>query len=243
MSKADSAAAKLRFLNPEIVVETYPVWVDETNVAGLVEGQDLIIDCTDSFESRYVINAACCEAGIDLIEGGATGWSGLVMPILPGASACYRCAFPTAPQDAPSCSEAGIIGPAAGIVGSLMALEALKLLSGAVAPLMDAFLTVDLATLDTHARHRATGARTARTAAGSLRSGCGSETIRRVSGELRRDVSAVRQRDPAATGVSTAEILTAWPGLHAVLAHRVAHALTPRASRSRRARSRMSRAR
>ena len=149
VSKADSAAAKLRFLNPEIVVETYPVWVDETNVAGLVEGQDLIIDCTDSFESRYVINAACCEAGIDLIEGGATGWSGLVMPILPGATACYRCAFPTAPQDAPSCSEAGIIGPAAGIVGSLMALEALKLLSGAVAPLMDAFLTVDLATLDT----------------------------------------------------------------------------------------------
>jgi molybdopterin-synthase adenylyltransferase len=148
VSKAESAATKLRFLNPEIVVESYPVWVDESNVGGLVEGQDLVIDCTDSFDSRYVINAACCEAGIDLIEGGATGWSGLVMTILPGASACYRCAFPTAPQGAPSCSEAGVIGPAAGVVGSLMALEALKLLSGTAAPLMDAFLTVDLATLD-----------------------------------------------------------------------------------------------
>ncbi len=148
VSKAESAATKLRFLNPEIVVESYPVWVDESNVGGLVEGQDLVIDCTDSFDSRYVINAACCEAGIDLIEGGATGWSGLVMPILPGASACYRCAFPTAPQGAPSCSEAGVIGPAAGVVGSLMALEALKLLSGTAAPLMDAFLTVDLSTLD-----------------------------------------------------------------------------------------------
>ena len=84
VSKAESAAAKLRFLNPEIVVETYPVWVDETNVAGLVEGQDLVIDCTDSFASRYAINAACCAAGVDLVEGGATGWSGLVMTILPG---------------------------------------------------------------------------------------------------------------------------------------------------------------
>lgn len=148
VTKVESAAAKLRFLNPEIVVETYPVWVDESNVTGLVEGQDLVIDCTDSFESRYVINAACCAAGIDLIEGGATGWSGLVMPILPGASACYRCAFPTAPTDAPSCSETGVIGPAAGVVGSLMALEALKLLSGTAAPLMDAFLNVDLATLE-----------------------------------------------------------------------------------------------
>jgi molybdopterin/thiamine biosynthesis adenylyltransferase len=148
VSKAESAATKLRFLNPEIVVESYPVWVDEANVAGLVEGQDLVVDCSDSFASRYVINAACCAAGIDLIEGGATGWSGLVMPILPGAGACYRCAFPTEPQDAPTCSEAGIIGPAAGVVGSLMALEALKLLSGTAAPLLDAFLSVDLGTLD-----------------------------------------------------------------------------------------------
>ena len=83
VSKAESAAAKLRFLNPEIVVETYQVRVDETNAAGLVEGQDLVIDCTDSFATRYAINAACCAAGIDLVEGGATGWSGLVMTILP----------------------------------------------------------------------------------------------------------------------------------------------------------------
>ncbi len=149
VSKAESAAAKLRFLNPEIVVETYPVWVDETNLAGLVEGQDLVVDCTDSFASRYAINAACCAAGIDLIEGGVTGWSGLVMTVLPHAGACYRCAFPTEPQDELSCSDEGVIGPAAGVIGSLMALEALKLLSGTAAPLIDAFVTIDLATLDT----------------------------------------------------------------------------------------------
>ena len=63
--------------------------------------------------------------------------------------ACYRCAFPSEPQDAASCSDEGVIGPAAGVIGSIMALEALKLLSGTAAPLIDAFVTVDLATLDT----------------------------------------------------------------------------------------------
>ena len=113
--KVESAAAKLRFLNPDIVVEPYQVRLDETNVAGLIEGQDLVIDCSDSFATRYAVNEACCDAGIDLVEGGAVGWSGLVMTILPRATACYRCAFPTEPEDALSCAEAGILGPAAGV--------------------------------------------------------------------------------------------------------------------------------
>ena len=146
--KTESAAAKLRFLNPEVVVEPYRVRVDPGNAAALVEGQDLVVDCSDSFATRYAVNAACCAAGIDLVEGGATGWSGLVMTIRPGRGPCYRCAFPSAPADAPSCAEAGILGPAAGVVGSLQALEALKLLSGAATPLDGAFLSIDLATLE-----------------------------------------------------------------------------------------------
>ena len=67
------------------------------------------------------------------------------MAIRPGETACYRCAFPTAPPDAPTCAEAGVLGPAAGVIGSLQALEALKLLTGAAPPLTDAFLQVDLA--------------------------------------------------------------------------------------------------
>jgi molybdopterin-synthase adenylyltransferase len=148
MPKAESAAAKLRFLNPEIVVEPYQVHVGPENVAALVETQDLVVDCSDSFATRYAVNAACCAAGIPLVEGGVVGWSGLVMTIWPGASACYRCAFPVAPTDAPSCAEAGVLGPAAGVIGSLQALEALKLLSGAHPPLTNAFLQIDLATLD-----------------------------------------------------------------------------------------------
>ena len=147
--KAESAAAKLRFLNPDIVVEAYRMRVDETNAPGLIEGQDLVIDCSDTFATRYAVNQACCDAGVDLIEGGAVGWAGLVMTIVPKRTACYRCAFPTAPTGAPTCSQAGITGPVAGVIGSLQALEALKFLTGAHAPLVDAFLNVDLATLET----------------------------------------------------------------------------------------------
>ena len=123
--------------------------VDATNAPGLVEGQDLVIDCSDSFETRYAVNAACCEAGIDLVEGGVVGWNGLVMTIVPGRTSCYRCAFPTEPEDARSCAEAGVLGPAAGVIGSIQALEALKFLTGAQAPLVDAFVQVDLATYET----------------------------------------------------------------------------------------------
>jgi molybdopterin-synthase adenylyltransferase len=148
VAKAGSAAAKLRFLNPDIVVEDYYAWIDADNAGGMVEGQDLVVDCSDSFATRYAVNAACCAAAIPLVEGGVVGWSGLVMGIRPGETACYRCAFPIEPLDAPSCAEAGVLGPAAGVIGSLQALEALKLLTGAVAPLTDGFLQVDLASLD-----------------------------------------------------------------------------------------------
>jgi molybdopterin/thiamine biosynthesis adenylyltransferase len=146
--KAESAAAKLRFLNPDILVEAYQVHVEEANVRGLVEHQDLIVDCSDSFATRYLVNAACCAAGVPLVEGGVAGWSGLVMSIQPGETACYRCAFPVEPEDAPTCADAGVLGPAAGVIGSMQALEALKILSGAAVPLTDAFLQVDLASLE-----------------------------------------------------------------------------------------------
>jgi molybdopterin/thiamine biosynthesis adenylyltransferase len=145
--KAHSAAAKLGFLNPEVVVEPYQVRLEPENAAGLIEGADLVVDCSDSFETRYAVNAACCAARIPLVEAGVLGMSGLVMGIRPGEAACYRCAFPAPPPDAPSCATAGVLGPAAGVIGSLQALEALKLLTGVGEPLSGAFLQVDLALL------------------------------------------------------------------------------------------------
>jgi adenylyltransferase/sulfurtransferase len=144
--KAHSAVAKLGFLNPDIVIEPYQAAFGPA----MLEDQDLVVDCTDSFPARYAINAACCAAGVPLVEGGVVGTSGLVMAIRPGETACYRCAFPQAPPRGavPSCAEAGVLGPAAGMVGSLQALEALKLLAGLDGALTDAFLQVDLATYD-----------------------------------------------------------------------------------------------
>jgi molybdopterin/thiamine biosynthesis adenylyltransferase len=141
--KAASAASKLAFLNPEIVVEPYRA----AFAPAMVEGQDLVVDCTDSFATRYAINAACCARATPLVEAGVVGLTGLVMVIRPGETACYRCAFPREPAGAPGCAEAGILGPAAGVVGSLQALEALKLLAG-LPTLTDAFLQLDLAALD-----------------------------------------------------------------------------------------------
>jgi molybdopterin/thiamine biosynthesis adenylyltransferase len=140
--KAHSAAAKLRFLNPEVMVEPYQVELDAANALALVAEQDLVVDCSDSFATRYAVNAACCRAGVPLVEGGAVGFTGLVMAIRPGETACYRCAFPSPPPDAATCAQAGILGPAAGVIGSLMALEALKLIAGL--PVRDGLLQVDL---------------------------------------------------------------------------------------------------
>ena len=141
--KAHSAAAKLSFLNPDVVVEPYQARFN----AAMLEGQDLVVDCTDSFAARYAINAACCAAGAPLVEAGVVGTTGLVMSIRPGATACYRCAFPQEPPAgaAPTCAQAGVLGPAAGVIGSLQALEALKLLAGLPGALADEFLQVDLA--------------------------------------------------------------------------------------------------
>jgi molybdopterin/thiamine biosynthesis adenylyltransferase len=144
--KAHSAAAKLEFLNPEILVDPYQVTLDDENAAGLIAGHDLVVDCSDTFATRYAVNTACCDARTPLVEGGVSGFSGLVMSILPHETACYRCAFPEPPPpgSVPTCAEAGVLGPAAGVVGSLQALEALKLLSGLEPAVTDAFLQVDL---------------------------------------------------------------------------------------------------
>jgi len=157
VAKAESAAAKLRYLNPDIVIEPYQVRAEAANAAALVEGQELVIDCSNSFATRYAVNAACCAARVPLVAAGVLGMSGLVISVKPGRSACYRCVFPSAPEDAPSSADAGVLGPAAGVIGSLQALEALKLLTGVAPAIADGFLQVDLATaefLRVHATRR-----------------------------------------------------------------------------------------
>ena len=143
--KAAVAAAKLGLINPEVLVEAYPVELTEENAEAVVMGADVVVDCTDSFESRYLINDACCAQGVALVEAGVVAFDGLVLSVRPGESACYRCVFPTAPPAGSrrSCREAGVLGAMAGIVGSIQALEALKLLTGVGEPLTDRMLQID----------------------------------------------------------------------------------------------------
>lgn len=150
LPKAENAAVKLRALNPEVEVDPYPARLEEANAEAILMGADVVVDCTDSFETRYVVNDACCALGAPLVEGAVLGLGGQVMSIVPGRSACYRCAFttPPAPGSVPSCREAGVVGAVAGIVGSIQALEAIKLVTGVGEPLLDRILQIDGATME-----------------------------------------------------------------------------------------------
>ncbi|CAA9495837.1 MAG: Molybdopterin-synthase adenylyltransferase [uncultured Solirubrobacterales bacterium] len=143
--KAENAAVKLGFLNPEVVIEPFPARLEAANAEALLAGTDVVVDCSDSFATRYLVNDTCCALGIPLVEAGVLGLAGLVMSIRPGESACYRCAFPVEPEpgSVPSCREAGVLGAVGGIVGSFQALEAIKLLTGVGEPLLDRVLQLD----------------------------------------------------------------------------------------------------
>ena len=148
--KAENAALKLGLLNPEVALDSYPVRIDAQNAPAIVMGVDAVIDCSDSFDTRYLVNDACCAQRVPLVEAGVLGFDGLVLSIRPGASACYRCAFPTEPPagSVPSCREAGVLGATAGVVGAIQALEAIKLLTAVGKPLTDRILQLDARTME-----------------------------------------------------------------------------------------------
>src|SRR5215213_10973775 len=148
--KAENAALKLGVLNNDVTVEPYPVRLDAANAEAIVMGADVVVDCSDSFETRYVVNDACCSQRVPLVEAGVLGFDGLVLSIRPGESACYRCAFPTEPSagSVASCREAGVLGATAGVVGSIQALEAIKLITGVGEPLLDKILQLDAARME-----------------------------------------------------------------------------------------------
>lgn len=149
-AKVDSAAAKIRALNPEVNVLPFHVFAHANNIRGLIRGYDFIIDGTDHFESKFLINDACVIENIPFSHGGILGFSGQTMTVFPGKSACYRCVFSAPPprDGVPTCSQAGVLGAIAGMLGTIQAAEALKILSGAGAPLLDYLLTFDAKTMD-----------------------------------------------------------------------------------------------
>ncbi len=132
-SKAQAAAAAMQALNPHVEVTALPRRITDAD-ADLLAQHDLVLDGTDSFAARDAINRACVAAGVPLIAGAIAQWEGQVTLYDPARGGpCLACLFPTAPAPglAPPCAEAGVIGPLPGVVGSLMAMEAVKHLTNA----------------------------------------------------------------------------------------------------------------
>ncbi len=134
MAKVASAAIAMRALNPYVVVRPYQQRLTEQNAAEVFADYDLILDGSDNFATRYLVNRVAVAQGVPLIAAAMAQWDGQISlydPLRGGP--CYECVFPTrpAPGMVPSCAEAGVVSPLPGVIGALMALEAVKFLTGA----------------------------------------------------------------------------------------------------------------
>lgn len=130
--KVESAREKMEAMNPDVTVKTYQAWVSAANIAEIVADYDFVIDGTDNFAAKFLINDACVLAGKPYSHGGILQFDGQTMTVRPGESPCYRCLFPAPPpKDAiPTCSQAGVIGVLPGVLGTIQATEAIKYLLG-----------------------------------------------------------------------------------------------------------------
>ncbi|MEY3841271.1 MAG: molybdopterin-synthase adenylyltransferase MoeB [Pseudomonadota bacterium] len=139
--KVDAGAETLTALNPHVRVEPFAGRLTVATAARLVEGCDVVVDGTDDFETRFAVNAACVAARIPLVSGALGRWNGQV-GVFTGRP-CYRCLVPGAPPEAETCARVGVIGALAGVVGSMVALETIKLIAGAGQPLAGRLLIYD----------------------------------------------------------------------------------------------------
>ena len=147
--KVGSAAERLRALNPDVVI-CHPVFVAEDTIGALIAPYDFVLDCTDSLETKYLINDACVRAGKPFCHGAAALFTGQIMTFVPGRGPCYRCAFRQAPAPgaAPDAGKSGVIGAVPGVIGSLQAMETIKYLTGAGTLLTGRLLCFDGLTMN-----------------------------------------------------------------------------------------------
>jgi molybdopterin-synthase adenylyltransferase len=144
-AKVLSAKEKMSAMNPELEIVDYEVRVTKGNISAFISEYDFIIDATDNFASKFLINDACVLAGKPFSHAGVLQFAGQTMTVQPGESACYRCVFTSPPPEdvAPSCSQAGIMGVLPGVIGTIQATEAIKFLLKKGTLLTDRILTYD----------------------------------------------------------------------------------------------------
>ncbi|HEC24592.1 MAG TPA: molybdopterin-synthase adenylyltransferase MoeB [bacterium] len=130
--KVDSASDSIARINPDVSVITYKEKIDSKNIKDLIKDYDVIIDATDNFPTRYLINDACYFMRKPLVYGSLFRFDGQATVFLPGEGPCYRCLFPAPPPVGlvPSCQESGVLGVLPGIIGAIQANEAIKIILG-----------------------------------------------------------------------------------------------------------------
>ena len=143
--KVESAKESMLAINPDITVNTYQEFIYSGNIAEIIADYDFILDGTDNFPAKFLINDACVLAGKPFCHAGIIRFSGQLMTYVPGQGPCYRCVFKNPPpRDAvPTCKQAGVIGAMAGVIGCLQAMEAVKYITGAGELLTGRLLTYD----------------------------------------------------------------------------------------------------
>jgi molybdopterin/thiamine biosynthesis adenylyltransferase/rhodanese-related sulfurtransferase len=152
--KIESARNRIHDLNPEVETVLHQTRIDRGNVGALLQGWDMVVDGTDNFDSRYLLNEACVARAIPLIYGAVMRFQGQVSVFWPasgqGGNPCYRCLLPQAPapEDTPNCSVAGVLGVLPGIVGAMQASEAIKLALGMDSALIGNLLLMDALNMD-----------------------------------------------------------------------------------------------
>ena len=142
--KVEIAAARLHIINGAVRHEMIDRRLEGEALAAAVRDADVVVDASDNFATRFAVNAACVSAGVPLVSGAVIRMEGQVA-VFPndGASACYRCVFPDEGGPQETCSDTGVLAPLPGVVGSIQAVEALKLLTGLGRPLINRLLLLD----------------------------------------------------------------------------------------------------
>ena len=145
LSKVDSASKRLLAINPQLRLHAHRQGLDSDSLAAAVAAVDLVLDCSDNYSTREAVNAACVAAKVPLVSGAAIRLEGQLSVFDPRRddSPCYHCIYGHGSEAELTCSEAGVVGPLVGLVGSLQALEALKLLAQFGEPLVGRLLLID----------------------------------------------------------------------------------------------------
>lgn len=148
--KIKSARDKIAAINPDVKVRTYKQWAKADNIREIVRDYDFVIDGTDNFAAKFLVNDACYFEKVPFSHAGILRFDGQLITVLPGRTTCYRCIFNAPPpaNAVPSCSQAGVLGVLAGVVGSLQATEAIKYLLGLGELLTGTLLTYNALSMD-----------------------------------------------------------------------------------------------